>query len=74
MKKTLKSPANASRAVKENTAKFNQKMQNINQDKKRRKVYDEYKGRKSNKDEDQLNAIDAYHTAMNYLDDVYAMF
>ena len=67
----FKAPANASKAIKENIAKFNQKMQDINQDERRRKIYDEYKDIKSDEDENQLNAIDAYHIAMNYLDDVY---
>lgn len=69
-KKDFEAPVNASMAVKENTAKFNQKMQRINQDERRRKIYEIYETGKSDEDENQLNAIDVYHIAMNYLDDV----
>lgn len=69
--KDFKAPANASKALKDNMAKFNQKMQSINQDERRKKIYDEYRDKKSDESENQLNAIDAYHTVMNYLDDVY---
>lgn len=42
-------------------------MQRINQDERRQDLYNQYRS----KEKEELKAIDAYHTAMNYLDDVY---
>ncbi|STP14448.1 Uncharacterised protein [Helicobacter fennelliae] len=63
----FKAPPNASEQIKINIAEFNQKMQSINKDERRRALYDEYKQREMK----GLKAIDSYHIAMNYLDDVY---
>ncbi|RDU61694.1 hypothetical protein CQA53_09850, partial [Helicobacter didelphidarum] len=60
-------PPHSSKQIKENLAKFNKTMQNINEDKRKEALYNQYSPDSSN----GLNAIDAYHTAMNYLDDVY---
>ncbi len=42
-------------------------MQSINKDERRRALYQQYK----DKELENIEAIDSYHIAMNYLDDVY---
>lgn len=66
-KDSFKTPPNANNQTKNNIAKQNKKMQNIAVDKRRQSLYDEYKLKQA----EGINAIAAYHTVMNYLDDVY---
>lgn len=66
-KGTFKTPPNANNQTKSNIAKQNKKMQNIAVDKRRQSLYNEYYSKQIPK----LDAIKAYHTVMNYLDDVY---
>ncbi|RDU59580.1 hypothetical protein [Helicobacter sp. MIT 14-3879] len=63
----FKAPPKASEQIKINLAKFNKKMQRINQDERKQDLYNQYRS----KEREELKVIDAYHTAMNYLDDVY---
>ena len=63
----FQSPPNANKEMKANLLKFNQKMQEINKNEMKRDLYNQYRLKES----PELKAIDAYHTAMNYLDDIY---
>lgn len=63
----FKASPNANEQTKANIAKFNQQLQEINANKMRDTLYKEYK----DKELEGIEAIDAYHIAMNYLDDVY---
>ncbi len=75
----FKAPPNASEQIKANIAEFNQKMQSINGDERKQALYKEYKDRENrsanNEERGEMqasaSAIDAYHIAINYLDDVY---
>lgn len=71
----FQAPQTASEQIKINIARFNQKMQSINANEKRQALYEEYKAMESKNIQSdstaQLLAIDAYHIAMNYLDDIY---
>ena len=74
----FKAPPNATEQIKANIAKFNQQMQEINTDERRDMLYEEYKKQesrnphnKNNGEKAPTSAIKAYHTAMNYLDDIY---
>ena len=71
----FKYSSKASETQKVHIANVNEAMQNIQQDERRKALYEEYKyiESKGTKKEDpsQPSAIDAYHTAMNYLDDIY---
>ncbi|TQR53119.1 hypothetical protein [Campylobacter troglodytis] len=66
-KGTFKTSPNANNQTKDNIAKQNKKMQNIAEDKRRQSLYDEYRSKQL----PEIEAIEAYHTVMNYLDDVY---
>ncbi len=75
----FQAPPNASEQIKANIAEFNKKMQRINQDERKQALYKEYKDRENrsanNEERGEMqasaSAIDAYHIAINYLDDVY---
>lgn len=69
----IQSPNNSTKQEKEAQANFNQSQENINQNKSKEALYNEYKKMEqaSNKsDEDIPLAIEAYHRAMDYLDNL----
>ena len=70
----IQSPNNSTKQEKEAQANFNQSQENINQNKSKEALYNEYKkmeqASNNKSDEDIPLAIEAYHRAMDYLDNL----
>ena len=70
----IQSPNNSTKQEKEAQANFNQSQENINQNKAKEALYNEYKkmeqASNNKSDEDIPLAIEAYHRAMDYLDNL----
>ncbi|EOX7402832.1 hypothetical protein ACPV6K_001830 [Campylobacter coli] len=70
----IQSPNNSTKQEKEAQANFNQSQENINQNKSKEALYNEYKkmeqASNNKSDEDIPLAIEAYHRVMDYLDNL----
>ena len=70
----IQSPNNSTKQEKEAQANFNQSQENINQNKAKEALYNEYKkmeqASNNKSDEDIPLAIEAYHRVMDYLDNL----